>query len=238
MRQGLTLVTICVILAAALPPTGVALGDIFGDPDCEEGVGCSPATLCVEGYYCQADACDPATRCDARSWLEDECAYNETHQGQTCALRARATFEIGGRRTPVPGIYLVPGLPVPGSSVRVPHSEAGVGADWSRGFFYGEGVTNEWVSGVASVRLQVLDVDLGQTSAAVYQSTINTPENATDPEHLFVWGVGTIHHDGPLSSAGASVGGLLMDGQPEECFLRLGPRSTIEVTCEDLETLI
>lgn len=237
MRHGWIFVMAVAVLAATLAPTGGARG-VFGDPDCEDGVGCAPATLCIEGYYCQADACDPATRCDARTWLEHECAYNETHQGETCSHRARTSVEAGGRSTTVPGAHAVPGSPFDGASVRVPHNEIVIGSEWSRGSFFGDGVSNDWMSNIVSVRLELLDFDLGQTSVAVYESTIRSPENETDEEHLFVWGVATVHHDGPFSSAGGSVGALLMDGQPEHCYLRVGPRSTSELTCDDVETLI
>lgn len=220
------------VLTLASAPFAFAQEGVVGDSVCYEGIGCAPTTACVPGVYCQATTCDPATDCRGGATIEDSCRVNVTIDGQTCARRVTFDAEGGGRDVPLPGSYVIPGRPVPGGSVGTPGASIDGSADLTNGFVHGHNLPNDWISHAARLHVVVAGIDLGETSIGIYQSSIDTSDGSGS--QVFTHGVVSARHEGPTTRAGGSVGLVLLDGTPEDCFVRAGPSNDAEVTCAQL----
>lgn len=243
MRRAWSWVALSLVLSLA--PTAAGVETVVDDQACVDAAGCVPSTICVPGALCQATPCDPANTCTARFGVEDSCRVNLTIDGETCGTGAHVGGAFGGRNIAIPGTYVLPGRPIPDSSIDVPVTRLEAEADLTRGFVHGLHLPNDWISHGARVRATLLGMDLGETGASVYQSSIDVPAeedeqgNASDNEtHTFTRGIATIRHESNAAQVGASGGFLLLDGALESCFARAGPRDDVETTCADILALV
>lgn len=221
------------LFAAILVPWAGAAGD---EPFCVEGFVCPETVACLPGVYCQATPCDPANDCRARGGAGETCEQNATIGGETCAFRISLAGGAGGRNVAVPGTYLVPGAPVPGTSVPTPGSSAEVEADLTRGFVHDQNLPNDWLSHAVRVRLVAAGLDLGETGVGIYQSSITAPggednETRMQESHVFTSARLVLRHEGPVARTSASLGVLLLDAAPEDCDARAGQNEDVRARC-------
>lgn len=221
------------LAAFAAPPTAGAVEGVTGQPFCGFNVACVPTIVCVDGVYCQGSLCDPATECTVRTHADDRCRYNATIDGETCVTRSGVGVDAGGRAIPVPGVYVIPGASIPPQRVEVPESTAEVQLDLTRGFVHDENLPNDWISHALRVRLVVAEIDTGETTVGIYQSTIDTT-GGDDEMHTFTHGAFSVRHDGPAGRASASGGIVLLDGTIEECDVRAGQGEAATLACDNL----
>lgn len=227
---GLTAVILLALAALAAPPGAGAVGGVTGQPLCGFNLACVPTIVCLDGVYCQGSPCDPATECTVRTHADDQCRYNATIDGETCVTRIGLGADAGGRAIPLPGVYAIPGASIPPQSVEVPESTVELQVDLTRGFVHDENLPNDWISHALRLRLAVADVDMGETTLGVYQSTIDTT-GGDDEMHTFTHGAFSVRHEGPAGRTTASGGLVLLDGSIEACELRVGDGAEPTLTC-------
>lgn len=224
------------VMALAAPLAG-AVETYSGEPFCFEGIaGCLPTIVCVEGIFCQATPCDPLNDCDTWAYAEESCRVNETIAGETCASRLGGGVLVGGRNVAIPGNAIVPGSPIPPASVDVPEAGVAVDLDLTRGFVHEHNLPNDWISHAIRVRATVADLDLGDTSVGVYQSTIDT-SNETEM-HSFTHASVRARHDSGIAFTTATIGLSALDASLEECYARGGQANDVDLSCRDTMDLL
>jgi hypothetical protein len=212
------------LLLGSTPGVGAA-DNLFGDAQCLDDGFCLPTTVCLEGIYCQATTCDPATDCRASATTSGPlCNFNETIDGETCVSTTDVGASLGGRN-------LAP------ASTEVPETSVALGVETSQGFVHGQNLPNDWVSNAASVHVVAVGADLGTTTVTAYQSSIDTSGAGSDP-HMFTRGVVGVRHDGPAGVLSASAGIILLDSVPEDCFARARGAAELDLGCRSVPVLV
>lgn len=200
--------TLCVILLAACSPSASA-DDPLRDENCDLGPTCVGPGTCLP-VTCVPRSCQPAFHCRSEVDLSSECARNVTIQGETC----QAVVGFGGR-------------------TNAPENDLGVRVGLSNGHVDAFNLPNTWVSPSVEAGGSLGAADLGDVSAGIYTTNIQTDG---DQDHEWRHIAVTLYHGPSLLGSGESAraGVYVLDATLEGCYVRESSLASVSADCPRL----
>lgn len=225
-------IIIALLTSAIIAIPAAQATDLLHPQVCDPTIGCIAPGVCAVGLVCPSTPCDAVGSCSAQAYASPTtCAVNATIHGTTCVTEAGASTSFEREL----------GLPVFG-----PVGATGAGLDLAfvQGSVTDFNLPNSWLTPIATTRIDVLGLPLGETTVGVYRSDIITPGQARFPEitganHTFSQTtLEAQQRGGQAGDVELAIALLSLDSLPDGCFVRTSIGAAREFNCPRIGRLL